>query len=197
MKFFFRKSNIRDFSIVCLFLFCFCMPSAGQNRKDSIPISKNTLYVEFFGNCIYGSINYDRIVMHKNKNKVSLRFGFLPYPKVTSLASATAEVSYLYGVKHNIESSIGVVYIHGLFLQEQTSYYEHLATGNLFLYPYLGYRFQKPEGGLFLRAGISAKVNLGELYRYNYKEYGGGFEIVNSGIWFGVAIGYTFKSSKK
>lgn len=187
----------RNFLTSCLFIFCFGLCGVGQNKKDSIPISKNTIYAEFFGNCIYGSINYDRIVFHKKRNKVSIRFGFLPYPKVTSLASATVEASYIYGVKHNVESSLGVIFIHGLSRQGQTSYYEHHATGNIFLYPYIGYRFQKPEGGLFLRAGISARLNIGELYEYDYTKHGGGFLEINSSIWFGVGIGYSFITSKK
>lgn len=190
-----KKSH--NFSTSCLFIFCFCLCGVGQNRKDSIPLSKNTLYAEFFGNCVYGSINYDRIVFHKKRNKVSLRFGFLPYPKVTSLASATFELSYINGIKHNLEYSLGIAFTHGLSRQGQSSISEHVATGNLFLCPHFGYRFQKPEGGLFVRAGVGARLNLGELYQYDYKKYGGGFLEVNSSIWFGFGIGYSFKPEKK
>lgn len=171
--------------------------SAGQNRKDSIPISKNTLYAEFFGNCIYGSINYDRIVMHKNKNKVSLRFGFLPYPKVTSLASATFEVSYINGIKHNLEYSIGVSYFHVLSMEAQYNNTDYQATGNLYLFPHFGYRFQKPEGGFFLRIGIGANIKVAELYQYTPSKHDKTFPQVNSHVWFGIGIGYTFKSRKK
>ena len=174
------QQNGRNLLLYLILTFCLCTMSLGQNRKDSIPISKNTLYVEFFGNCIYGSINYDRIVVHKNK--ISLRFGFLPYPKVTSLASATFEINYINGIKHNLEYSLGIIYVHGLSRQGQTGYYTHIATGNLFLFPHFGYRFQKPEGGLFLKVGIGANLKIGELYQYDYKKYGGGFLEINSGV---------------
>ena len=66
----------------------------GQTKSDSTFFSKNSVFIELFGNCIYGSINYDRILLKKNSNKMSLRFGILPYYKVTSFSSATIELNY-------------------------------------------------------------------------------------------------------
>jgi hypothetical protein len=48
-----------------------------QSKRDTVEIQKNTLYAEAFGNCLYGSINYDRIIVNRNKNKVSLRIGMM------------------------------------------------------------------------------------------------------------------------
>jgi hypothetical protein len=113
------------------------------------------------------------------------------------LAAATFEINYFYGVKHHFDYSIGVTYIHGLMRDGLSSIDDNIATANLFLYPHMGYRFQKPAGGFFARVNLGANIKLGELYQYDYKRFGGGYLSLGTMIMYGGSLGYTFKKSKK
>jgi len=64
---------------------------------------------------------------------------------------------------------------------------------HLFLKP-IGYRYQREPGGLFIRASALLAVKLvefNEAWALN-ESSGGGSE--SNGIWFGVDLGYTFKT---
>jgi len=168
-----------------------------QDKRDTVQIQKNTLYAEAFGNCLYGSINYDRIIVNRNKNKVSLRIGMMPYPKITSLAAVTFEVSYFHGVIHHFEYSTGLIYTH--ILSQQPHYLNNVyeTVGSLLITPNIGYRYQKPSGGFFARIGIGVHIKLGEFYRYTPSKHDDTFSESITRISFRGAIGYTFKKSKK
>jgi hypothetical protein len=60
-----------------LYLFAFC-------QKDSsafLPLPKNNVFFEIGGNCLIGSLNYERVLYHKQPYYGSCRGGFLFLPQ--------------------------------------------------------------------------------------------------------------------
>jgi hypothetical protein len=52
--------------------------------KDSVKISKNTIYIEAFGNGYLGSLNYERLFYKKNNSALSCRVGFITWHPLDS-----------------------------------------------------------------------------------------------------------------
>lgn len=139
--------------------------------QDETPeIAKNSIYTEFFGSAVYlYNISYDRIVFAKEKNKISLALGaqYLPSSDSPSdyIFSVSPQINYFRGNIHHFETGIGVTVG---FNNED------------FIVPIrIGYRYQKPEGGMFCKIGLTP------LYVQNFM---GGPALIP---WGGFAIGWT------
>lgn len=109
-------------------------------------IAKNSIYTEFFGSAVYlYNISYDRIVFAKEKNKVSLALGAQYLPSIDSPSdyrlSVSPQINYFRGIKHHFETGIGVAV--------------DFNNGDFIIPIRIGYRFQKPEGGMFYKIGIT------------------------------------------
>jgi hypothetical protein len=167
----------------------------GQTKNDSIPFSKNSVYIEFLGNCLYGSINYDRIFYHKNINELSFHIGLYPYIR-RSFATATTELSYLIGRKNHFSTALGISYMHGLYAEGPligNGEHEIIGGGYIVFIPRIGYRYQRPNGGVFFR--IDVGISFKSLKLYNY--YGSSMPLEAKQFNAGISIGYTFKRNKK
>jgi len=152
-------------------------------QNDSLSIAKNTVFVELFGNGGIYSINYDRMLVKKNKIKISGRIGFSLLPVYNNIFTYPLELSAFYGKKHNVEIGIGYTPVFNLYNENIFKIYD--------MYSYagarLGYRFQKENDGFFLKAGFMYVM---ELYD-NYRDYD------DFPYWFGVGFGRTFKTKIK
>jgi hypothetical protein len=164
------------------------------------PLAKNALYAELSG-WGYATINYERLVWQQGKHWLGLRAGLFgvpttvgqnmgPFPSYTHMSwSGALGANYVRGTgNHHLE--MGLTY---------TSLRYHLLAGRRewdtfnnpfrevitfddsyvewkyyhFLSARVGYRYQKPSGGLVFRAGITPFTQ----FLSNYQDYtlGAGF----------------------
>ncbi len=119
--------------------------------------SKNTVYIEGATRGPVYSINYDRIFRQGAKLAYSFRAGFSIYSNTVSFPVG---VNFITGLnEHHAEFSLTVIpYI---------DYNVHLVGSNnsesdkyLFINPAIGYRYQKNERGLFLKAALGPSIFL-------------------------------------
>jgi hypothetical protein len=131
--------------------------------ETSLPPAKNAIYVEAFGNLLWCSINYDRLITPY----VSLRIGGIFIP--TGWAGGTVMVNRLYGKARNfLELGGGIFMVGGPVLEEKT-YFGISAR--------FGYRFQPRLGGIFFAIAVTPLLNNhGKLV-----------------LWAGMGIGYCFR----
>jgi len=176
---------------VCISIHCICFAQdAAKNPNQSI--SKNTIFGEFMGNSLVYGINYDRILVNKEKWKFTGRVGF-GYLYVRqdkySIFYLPTEFSFLIGrTKHFFETGLGVSNYVETIPKAYNSNAQVKHYG--YLFSRFGYRFQRPHGGFFFKGGINPMLALTKSARYTfyYSEF--------FGVWGGVGIGYTFKQKK-
>lgn len=150
-------------------------------------LKKNTVFAEIGGNAFIYSINYDRLFDVSNKFKISARIGihyshYVPF-KYYKTFCIPFEISGLYSIyrsKHFIEIGSGLSYLRSY--DRVTDHTEDI----IILALRLGYRFQKPEGGLFIKIGF---VPLYDWLVFNPDPSVPHHTWLLSG---GIGIGYTF-----
>jgi len=170
-------------TILILFVFSYC--SVLAQNKDSVVVerdttkkfAKNTMYVDFLSNSwgLLGgwgglpySLNYDRIIFKKDLFKIFGRAGIAIYPvgyshfygQYTNIYAYAfmyaAETGFLYGNKHNIEVSISASIIFEEYKKNIFMIYDNYWSFD----PRIGYRYQQPDGGLFIRVGFTGIIIL-------------------------------------
>jgi hypothetical protein len=129
---------------------------------NTSPKVKNTVYASVGGPGIYFSLLYERQLYIRNKYSLGVKGGI-----------GTAFSSVLF--PHEFNFPIGVFFLYGKrnsrldislnmtnYLLEQYDYQKDQNTKELklLLVPSVAYRFQKPDGGLVVRAGFSPVVNI-------------------------------------
>jgi hypothetical protein len=114
--------------------------------EPSLPPAKNAIYAEAFGNLLWCSINYDRLLTPH----VSLRIGGFFFP--AGWAGGTVMVNRLYGKANNfLELGGGIFIAGGPGLEEKT--YFGISTR-------FGYRFQPRRGGIFFAIAVTPLLNI-------------------------------------
>jgi hypothetical protein len=156
------------------------------------PLMKNTIFLELAGNGGFYSLNYDRILLEKAKWKLAGRIGamyyreelnYLDYNHSLKIA-VPIEASYLRGKgDHYLELGIGMTPWYENYKDFDASEISHIV---LLSSARLGYRYQKKEGGMFLKAGFTP------LLQFKNKVYENGSSIFFP--WGGLAIGFTLKN---
>jgi hypothetical protein len=143
--------------------------------KAEIFTAKNSLYAEFLFPSFNYVLNYGRIFYQKERLKISASAGFsLLYKKGNEpihqaywVPVYLAEISAFYGKsKHHLELGFG------FYTYREKSYIfdvnfprnirEEPYWGKTIL-PRIGYRYQKPAGGFFFRAGYTPSIGF-EIY---------------------------------
>ena len=149
----------------------------------------NTLFVELLGNALLYSINYERLIKFKSKNKVAVRIGFHYSNNFNNndqrITSIPIEFYYLHPISaknHYLELGIGMEYAHDYFMDLNHVDQYFFATSRI------GYRYQRRDGGFFLKVGFTP---LYELYVINRDP--ANIEYPKIRPWAGLGIGYTFK----
>jgi len=180
--------------LILLFLLLVNILSA-QNKTDSVNnnIAKNTVYFELLGNGGIYSLNYDRIILSKNKIKCSynagISYGGLFIGSNIELLGwslvVPCGINFLYGKTNSLELGTGPIFTFNVNNKN------HYGSSILFHVINLNYRFQKKTGGFFFKTGAGLIVKLLEYkneWLINTQE---GTIVINLGI------GYTLKSKKK
>ena len=134
----------------------------GQNFKK-----KNAIYAELLGTS--GSafnFNYDRVILEFDKMYFDVTTGFGYFPSVNNsnpIIGVPISINLTTGTNnHHFEFGIGITYNSGI-LQEiiyTPSYSESNSFKAIYSNFRIGYKYQKPESGLFLRIGLTPLVRL-------------------------------------
>ncbi len=206
-------------SLLCLSPILF---QAQENTKSSV-VKRNTIYFEAFGQGLYNSFSYDRLYLKADKkymNSFAAGITIIPHPELLVLGIPVS-YNYLFGKnKHHFELGIGLtamylregrisatesytdingVNVSNHFMAHQNNFYSYFT-------PKIGYRFQKPAGGLFFRicftpaiAGINviggtrggSSTNMpNQIQYFNAAAFFEPYKIIP---WAGFGIGYTLK----
>jgi len=159
-------------------------------------VKKNTVFLELLGNGGYYSLNYDRILKSEEKWKLAGRVGGSYYNSFDVFnehsVSMPLELSYLRGHdRHFLEIEIGATPVYWTYDFDYGPGEEKFKVANfdVMVLPRIGYRYQKPEGGLFFKVGFTPFSNI-KLYT-NWPVYPVGHTYTFP-LWGGVAMGYTF-----
>ncbi|QIP11909.1 hypothetical protein G8759_04310 [Spirosoma aureum] len=164
-----------------LILLYVCLPLIGQAQKadkKSSFRSRNTIYLEGLGSGGFYSINYERLLLLKEKQAYGFRVGTSYFGHSPGNLILIGELFTLVGKgNHHGDFGIGLT---GVTRNNIESAPFGLRKNLLLAVPRLSYRYQKPTGGLLLRAGYTPII---ELNRHITNPFG---------PWFGLAIGYGF-----
>jgi len=173
--------------IIFSFFILFSSLIVHSQTDYSVTLKKNTVYFEFIGNAVFYSINYDRLFDITEKLKVSSRIGFHYsdnlFGNKNRLIGSPVEISGMYSIfrnKHFLEIGSGLTYLNNL--NQSNDHVEDL----IILAVRFGYRYQKPDGGIFIKVGF---VPLYDWYVFNPDPS------IKYHTWFmsgGLGIGYTF-----
>jgi len=153
-------------------------------RDYSKKPAKNAAFIELGGNAGLYSLNFDRIYVYKEKTKLSIRLGFAPEPHGFYFEQGYVIENniILFSNPHHLEIGTGIT------LQRRYNekpnlpdnyFWENILFGVL----RTGYRFQKQDDGLFLKAGITPIIirQSAEGFQPNYFQF-----------WIGAAVGMSF-----
>jgi hypothetical protein len=130
--------------------------STGQNTD----IKKNALSLEIAGTGILYSFNYDRMLLINENMRFAVNIGTWYIPPMPSLSDfnymigGTVGFSTLFGkTKHFAELGLNLSYINMKDIDDNVFH-------TLYQPIRIGYRFQKDEGGLFLRAAFMPMISI-------------------------------------
>jgi hypothetical protein len=142
------------------------LAQAEVETESEIFTSKNSVYSEFSGPIFNYSLNYGRLIYQKDRLKVAVSAGFsLRYRSRTAPVSSywspfiPLEVSAFWGKsKHHLGLGVGF-----FATRDRRYFFDEDFSNNIreesywgkTLVPRIGYRYQKPAGGLFFRAAYT------------------------------------------
>lgn len=190
--------------VISSFLVLFFSTVYSQEQARTADIERNTVYVEAFGQGLAWSANYDRLF---NTNKTfmnSLTVGITYVPEFVGFGVGDTYVgipvsyNWLLGKKsHHLELGVGLTSMFVIAANTGGSDIFYLAAA-----PKVGYRFQRPQGGLFFKATVTALIDVFHVDSYSflndrYSRLSYFNDVLGIGYpvfpWPGVSVGYTFK----
>ncbi len=188
--------------IACFILFTVINSVISQENNVSNTFEKNTIYTEAFGQGFCWSLNYDRLFNTEKRIMNSYTAGIVYVPESIQFGDGTyygipLSYNWLIGKKsHHLELGIGLT---SLLVNPNstvsTDFYAYLT-------PKIGYRFQRPQGGLFFRATATSMIDLLSVNTHKFgSEKSRSFSTLSNvaGLgyvafpWPGLSIGYSFK----
>lgn len=167
-------------TLLGLLLFCSILSVQAQAPLASTPSkARNTFYVEGLGSGGFYSINYERLVLALPNHAYGFRVGtaYHGIGSVNLTLALVGEAMVLVGKgNHHGDFGMGI----SVLRSDYQEGYRPLRAWNTFAIPRLSYRYQRPTGGLMLRAGFTPAIQLGLSNQTNITPWAGG------------AIGYSF-----
>ena len=133
--------------------------SDGAKRTKGQRSSSNSIYLGFLGPTIPMSLNYEHIWTKNGVVNIGTKIGgfYMKLPKQNefTLANGTFEFTFIFGrSKHIFDMGIGWSGHYGSYFSDKelkTKFYG-VPTSNFSM----GYRFQKPTGGVFFKIGFTS-----------------------------------------
>jgi hypothetical protein len=157
--------------LVIAVLLIFSGNTAFGQADAEIFTAKNAVFIELLGNSGGYGLNYGRIFHQKNRMKISGSVGFSAvYQKPIELVHssywipvfASEATAFIGKSRHHLEFGAGF-----FTFQDRDFIFDTSVPGNhreeshwdLTINARIGYRYQKPEGGFFFRAGYTPMVS--------------------------------------
>ncbi len=162
-----KIKHIIIFAMLSLFIF----PGlhAQETVKDSLESDidkndtrKNTVYFELLGNGMFYSFCYDRVIFQKNENGLSVSMGLTYFPRNSNdiwlffphnSGSVSPQINYFKGNKHKLELGLGYT-ISINYIDNPSQVVEPKFIYIHFIFARIGYRYQNPKNGLFLKGAF-------------------------------------------
>jgi len=173
------------------------LAQAETETKSEIFTAKNSIHAEFAGNSGGYALNYGRIIYQKNKMKLAVSAGFsMFYRRVDERISSDywvpvfpAEITAFWGKsKHHLELGAGFNTLRNrtyIFDEDFPNNIREQIHWDQFIVGRIGYRYQKPAGGFFFRAGYTPMVEFNNSDT-SYK----GISFIPIGL--GISLGVSF-----
>lgn len=179
-------AGMRKFTLlkkIALTIIAFLIYSSSFSQQSANnAIHRNTVFVELASKGAIYSVNFDHIFRQGEKLNYSYRAGFSI--EKNSIAFPIG-ISFITGQQsHHAEFSLTVI----PFIDKYETFLsgDNVSDKYLYVVPSVGYRFQRPAGGFFLKAGIAPLILLDppsdNFWKMDPTLYGYG----------SIGIGYTF-----
>jgi hypothetical protein len=159
----FKVLGLGEFYILCLFLFsCFI-----ANAQTGV-VKRNTIYAEGLGNSVvFSSINYDRVFKQWNKFYLSNSTG-IGYDIIQIVEhNRSFNISNMINGTLRLGKNSGLEFGAGLSYNLLAGLSSYIYNDSLSLRPYrytrlllpmsFQYKYQRPNGGFFLKVGLTPK----------------------------------------
>lgn len=185
----------RKIILTFLGLIGFWVSCLSQKTTDSTEIAKHTVLIEIFGSSGSSlSIQYDRILKQTYHSFYNLNcgVGYFPPPEKDANPNYGVAISLnrTSGImKNHLEIGVGLTYSKGIIQERDTPYVSKNTFQSLeaiYSTIRIGYKYQKPTGGLFFRVGFTPMIMI---YRLSDRKISGENFIPSAGI----GLGYTFR----
>jgi hypothetical protein len=150
------------------------------SQYKSTKIRRNAIFLEAGGLGGYGSINYEKLILHKNLLMSTIRVGISTYHFVDFTNKFNPDIilpvtiNVMYGEHHKIELGIGNTFSSVVRAGFPTMEPKRTLEFNSLLS--IGYRFQKNTGGLIYRCAYTPILEFNDNIRH----------------WLGISFGYSF-----
>jgi hypothetical protein len=165
--------------LTVFFLSLVTISAISQQVNDKSFQNNNSFQIELGGHGLFYSLNYERIIINGNNFKTATQVGISYYPPSAGMRDVWFPIciNEIYSLgSHHIEGGIGYVIIREATRDAENNpdewFWSGVFTGRI------GYRYQKPDGRLVLRAGFTP-----------FMEHGTAHEFHPSG---GLSVGYSF-----
>jgi len=169
-------------------LICYCSISFGQqfeeNNKSLNFKFKNSIEFELFGHGCFYSIDYERLILNREKFKTLGQLGLSIYPENTGVIPIWIPISINQLISfnsHHIEAGVGQILVNDETPVGEDEY-------KLFGSFKIGYRYQKPNGRILLKAAFTPVIDYWDKVDKNIF----GDKSVEFIPWGGITFGYNF-----
>ncbi len=150
-----NKNKLYLIAILIFVTISICTESFGQQKNVDFS-ARNTFYANFTNKGAYYSVNYDRIFSQGQKLTWSYRIGFSILENAIALPLGIN--AFTGKEKSHLEFSLSIIPYIDKYKSLTSS--NDLSDKYIYLVPGVGYRFQKPNDGLFFKALISPTIIL-------------------------------------
>lgn len=184
-----------------LLLYLAAYDGIGQPARDTSAFARTTIFASGLGNGFLYSINWDHRWHIRSTRWMSLSGGmtFYPgsdYPTNFPKISLPVQWNWFRGRTHHREHGAGLTFGSGWYTGWSVDGQPTASQGIYLFAKPIGYRFQRPHGGFFMRVNILAWARIIELNQ-RYVEAYGYWETPPIFPWLGLDLGYTFRHRLK
>ena len=132
---------------IFLLIICIIFSFTCYSQQTGEKIVRNSVYADFASRGAYYSVNYDRLFRRGEKLNWSYRVGLCLMNNV--IAMPLGLQAFTGHNEHHAEFSITVV----PYIEKYTKLFSagNLSDKKIFVIPGVGYRYQRPGGGIFFR----------------------------------------------
>lgn len=174
-----------------IFFCCISLAAMAQNdfelkppRNYELKPARMAFYIELGGNAGLYSLNAEYYYLYKEKCKLSGRLGFnvVPHGYYLHQAYLIEQNVVLFKTPHHLELGLGIT-VQRQYNERYNSTTDYFWENTWYATTRFGYRYQKQEEGLFLKAGLTPIVFQKSHYEFNASYFQ---------LWAGVSIGVSF-----